>query len=87
MHNTHIYIYIMIIKNIGYVSGLVLGRRRVSGVSRRWLRKLLLYEYLLLVLFNHLLILLLPDDHYLHQLVLYMHVMMKQHLAFRQQHS
>ena len=65
--------------------GLALGRRIVSYVSRRWLRGFLLYEDLLLVLLDHLLVLLLSGHHELHQLVLYMHAMMMQHLPFRQQ--
>jgi hypothetical protein len=60
------------------------GRRSVSCVSHGWLRELLLYEYLLLVLFYNLLILLIARGHVLHQLVLYMHAMMMQHLVFRQ---
>jgi hypothetical protein len=81
MHN----IYIMIIKNTGHAPGLALGRRSVSDVSHGWLQKLLLYEHLLLVLFDHLIVLLLPSGHELHQLVLYMHAMIIQHLEFRQQ--
>ena len=73
MHNT--YIYPVIIQNKGYVPGLALGRQIVSYVSRRWLRGFLLYENLLLVLLDHLLVLLLSGDHELHQLVLYMHAM------------
>jgi hypothetical protein len=61
------------------------GRRSVSCVSHGWLRELLLYEYLLLVLFYDLLVLLITRGHVLHQLVLYMHTMMMQHLVFRQQ--
>ena len=83
MHIT--YIYPVIIQNKSYAPGLALGRRVVSYVSHRWLRGFLLYEDLLLVLLNHLLVLLLSDGHELHQLVLYMHAMMMQHLAFRQQ--
>ena len=83
MHIT--YIYSVIIQNKGYAPGLALDRRIVSYVSRRWLRGLLLYEDLDLVLLDHLLILLLSGGHELHQLVLYIHAMMMQHLAFRQQ--
>ena len=72
----------MIIQNKGYAPGLALGRWIVSYVSHRWLRDLLLYEDLLLVLLDHLLVLLLARDHELHQLVLYMHAMMMQHLVF-----
>ena len=75
----------MIIQNKGYALELVLGRRIVSYISRRWLWGFLLYENLLLVLLNHLLVLLLSDGHELHQLVLYMHAMMMQHLVLRQQ--
>ena len=81
MHIT--YIYLVIIQNKGYAPGLALGRRIVSYVSRRWLRGLLLYEDLL-VLLDHLLVLLLSGGYELHQLVLYMHATMIQHLAFMQ---
>ena len=80
MHIT--YIYLVIIQNKGYAPGLALGRWIVSYVSRRWLRGFLLYEDLLLVLLNHLLVLLLSGGHELHQLVLYMHATMMQHLVF-----
>jgi hypothetical protein len=43
-------------QNKGYAPGLALGRCSVSGVSHGWLRELLLYEYLLLVLFYDLLV-------------------------------
>ena len=82
MHIT--YIYPVIIQNKGYAPRLTLGRRIVSYVSCRWLRGFLLYEDLLLILLDHLLILLVSSGHELHQLVLYMHAMMMQHLAFRQ---
>ena len=75
----------MIIKNKGYAPGLALGRRGVSLDSQWWLRDLLLHEVLLLILFNHLLELVISDGQDLRQLVLYMHAMMMQHLAFRQQ--
>ena len=75
----------MIIQNKGYAPRLALGRRIVSYVSRRWLWGFLLYENLHLVLLDHLLVLLLSGGHELHQLVLYMHAMMMQHLAFWQQ--
>jgi hypothetical protein len=68
----------MIIKNMGYAPGLALGRRNVNGVGHGWLRKLLLYEYILFILFDHLVELLLPGAHKLHQLVLYMHTIMMQ---------
>ena len=83
MHIT--YIYLVIIQNKSYAPGLVLGRRGVSKVSHWWLRGSLLYENLLLVLLDHLLILLLTRGHKLHQLVLYMNAMMMQHLVLRQQ--
>ena len=82
MHITYIYIYPVIIQNKGYASGLALGRQVVSYVSHRWLRGFLLYEDLLLVLLNHLLVFLLSSGHELHQRVLYMYAMMMQHLAF-----
>ena len=75
----------MIIQNKGYAPGLALGRRGVSSVSQWWLWDLLLYEDLLLVLLDHLLKLVISDGHDLCQLVLYMHAMMMQHLAFMQQ--
>ena len=80
-----IYIFPVIIQNKSYAPGLALGKRGVSSVSQWWLRDLLLHENLLLILFNHLLILLLARGHELHQLVLYMHAMMKQHSILRQQ--
>ena len=83
MHIT--YIYPVIIQNKGYAPGLALGRRIVNYVSRWWLWSFLLYENLLLVLLDHLLVLLLSGDHDLHQLVLYMHAMMMQHIVFWQQ--
>ena len=63
-----IYIFPVIIQNKGYAPGLALGRRGVSSVSQWWLWDLFLHEDLLLVLFNHLLILLLARSHELHQL-------------------
>ena len=75
----------MIIQNKGYALGLALGRRGVSSVSQWQLRDLLLHKDLLLVLLDHLLILLLSGGHELHQLVLYMHAMMMQHLVLWQQ--
>ena len=80
-----IYIYPMIVQNKGYAPGLVLDRHGLSSVSQWRLRDLLLHENLLLILFNHLLKLMTSDGHDLRQLVLYMHAMMMQHLAFRQQ--
>ena len=83
MHIT--YIYPVIIQNKGYTPGLALGRRGVSSVSQWWLRSLLLYENLLLILLDHLFELVISDGHDLRQLILYMHAMMMQHLAFQQQ--
>ena len=82
MHIT--YIYSDIIQNKGYAPGLALGRRCVDKVSNWWLRSSLLYEKLLLVL-NDLLILLFARRHELNQLVIYMHEMMMQHLVIWQQ--
>ena len=83
--HTHIYIYLVIIQNKGYAPRLILGRRGVSSVSQWWLRDLLLHENLLLVLLNDLLELVIVGGHDLCLLVLYMHAMTMQHLAFRQQ--
>ena len=83
MHIT--YIYSVIIKNKGYAPGLALGRHGVSWVSQWQLWDLLLHENLLLILLDDLLELTIIGDHDLRQLVLYMHAMMMQHLAFRQQ--
>ena len=85
--HTHIYIYIysVLIQNKSYAPELALGRRGVSSVSQWWFRDLLLHEDLLLVLFNHLLVLLLARGHEFHQFVLYMQAMMVQHLVLRQQ--
>ena len=58
----------MIIQNKGYASGLALGRRGVSKVSRRWLRGFLLYDNLLLVLLDHLLVLPLSGGRLTHSL-------------------
>ena len=80
-----IYIYSVIIKNKGYAPGLALGRRGVNNVSNCCLRGSLLYENLLLVLLNDLLVLLFVRRHELYQLVIYMHKMMMQHLIIRQQ--
>ena len=82
MHIT--YIYPVIIQNKGYAQGLALGRRGVSSVSQ-WRLQDLLHEDLLLVLLDHLLILMIAGGHDLHQLVLYMHAMVMQHLVFMQQ--
>ena len=75
----------MLIQNKGYAPGLALGKRGVSSISLWWLWDLILHENLLLVLFNHLLVLLLALGHELHQLVLYMHAMMMQQPLLRQQ--
>jgi hypothetical protein len=69
---------------MGYALELALGRCSVSGVSHGRLLELLWHEDLLLVLFDDLLILLIVDGHELHQVVLYMHAIMMQHLVFRQ---
>ena len=74
----------MIIQNKGYAPGLALGRRSVSSVSQWRLWGLLLHKDLLLILLDHLLELVLSDGHDLRQLILYMHAMMMQHLAFKQ---
>ena len=78
-----IYVFPVIIQNKAYAPGLALGRRDVSSVSQWQLQDLLLHDDLLLILFNHLLVLLLARGHELHQLVLYMHAMMMQHLELR----
>ena len=83
MHIT--YIYPVIIQNKSYAPELALGRRGVSKVSRWWIWGSFLYENLLLVHLDHLLVLLLTHGRELHQLVLYMHAMMMQHLVLRQQ--
>ena len=83
MHIT--YIYSVIIKNKGYAPRLALGRRGVSRVSQWRLYDLLLHKNLLLVLLDDLLELVIVGGHDLRLLVLYMHAMMMQHLAFMQQ--
>jgi len=76
----------VIIQNKAYARGLALGRRGVSSVSSWWLWDLLLlHEDLLVILFNHLLVLLLALGHELHQLVFYMHAMTMQRSILRQQ--
>ena len=77
-------IYTVIIKNRGYAPGLALGRRWVSKVSTKRLRRSLLHEDLLFVLFNDLLELLFARRNELYQLIIYMHEMMMQHLVIRQ---
>ena len=79
MHIT--YIHIVIIKNKGYAPRLALGRRGVSRVSRWWLWDFLPHEDLLLIFLDNLLELTIVGGHYLHQLVLYIHVMMMQQLS------
>ena len=80
------YIYSDIIQNKGYAPGLALGRRCVNKVSNKRLQGSLLYENLLLVLLNNLLIVMFVHRHELYQLVIYMHEIMMQHLVIRQQH-
>ena len=85
MHIIYIYIH-RSFKNRGYApGGLALGRRWVNKVSNEWLWGSLLYENLLLILLNNLLIVLFVRRHELYQLVIYMHEMMMQHLVIRQQ--
>ena len=83
MHNTYIY---GALQNRGYAPGLTLGRRGVSWISQWRLQDLVLYENLLLVLLDDLLKLMITGGHDLHQLVLYMHAMVMQHLVFMQQY-
>ena len=85
MNIIYIYIYLAIIKNMGYAPGLALGRRWVNKVSTNRLQGSLLHEDLLLVLLNDLLVVLFIHGHELYQLVIYMHEMMMQHLIIRQQ--
>ena len=77
--------YPVIIQNKGYAFGLALGRRGVNKVSNKWLQGSLLYENLLLILLNDLLVVLFARRHELYQLVIYMHEMMMQHLIIWQQ--
>ena len=65
--------------------GLALGKRCVNKVSNERLRSSLLYENLLLILLNNVLVALFIRRHKLYQLVIYMHEMMMQHLVIRQQ--
>ena len=62
----------MIIQNKSYAPGFALGRRGVNKVSNEWLRGSLLYENLLLVLLNNLLVVLFIHRHELYQLMIYM---------------
>ena len=84
MHITYIYIFNNHFKNKGYAPGLALGRLCVNKVSNERLQGSLLYENLLLLL-NNLLVVLFVRRHELYQLVIYMHEMMMQHLVIRQQ--
>ena len=59
--------------------------RWVNKVNNEWLQGSLLYENLLLVLLNNLLIVMFVHRHELYQLMIYMHEMMMQHLVIRQQ--
>ena len=80
-----IYIFPVFIQNKGYASGHALGRRCVNKVSNEWLRGSLLYENLLLVVRNNVLVVLFVRRHELYQLIIYMYEMMMQHLVMRQQ--
>ena len=62
----------MIIKNRGYASGLALSRRQISKVSTSRLWGSLLYEDLLLILVDDLLVLRFVDGHEFYQLAIYM---------------
>ena len=57
---------------MGYAPGLALGRRRVSRVSTNRLLGSLLYEDLLLVLLDHLVVLRLADGYEVYQFVICM---------------
>ena len=57
---------------MGYAPGLALGRRWVSKVSTNRLLGFLLYEDLLLVLLDHLVVLWLADGHKIYQFMIYM---------------
>ena len=72
-------------KNRGYAPEVALGRRGVNCVSQWWLWDLLLHKNLLLILLDDLLELMIAGGHILSQLILYVHAMMMQHLAFMQQ--
>ena len=76
-----IYIDSVISKNMGYASGLALGRWWVNKVSTKRLWGSLLHEDLLLVLLNDLFVILFVDGHEVYQLVIYMHEMMVQCLV------
>ena len=66
-----------------YAPGLALGRCGVSRVSQWWLQDFLPHEDLLLIFLDDLLKLAIVYGLYLHQLILYVHAMIMQHLAFR----
>ena len=78
-------IYPVIIQNKGYAPGLAFSGHGVSKVSDGRLWNVLLYEDLLLILFDDFVVLLLARSHELYQLVIYMHEIMMQHLVIRQQ--
>ena len=66
-------IYIFIdYKDMGYAPGLALDRRGVSRVSTNRLLSVLLCEYLLLVLLDHLVVLRLADGYKVYLFVIYM---------------
>ena len=69
-------IYSVIIQNRGYAPGLAFSGHGVSKVSDGRLRNVLLYEDLLLVLFDDFVVLLLAEGHDLQWLVLYMNAAM-----------
>ena len=69
---------------MGYAPGLAFSGHSVSKVSDGRLRNILLYEDLLLILFDDFIVLLLTEGHDLQWLVLYMHaVMMMQCLVIQ----
>ena len=80
-----IYLYSVIIKNKGLCTGACLGQARCQLSLLVVALGLLLHKNLLLIFLDDLLELAIVGGHYLRQLVLYMHAMMMQHLAFRQQ--
>ena len=84
MHITHIYIFNDPSK-IGVMHRGLPWAGYVNKVSDERLQGSLLYENLLLVLLNNLLVVLFIRRHELYQLVIYMHEMMMQHLVIRQQ--
>ena len=66
----------MIVQNKGYAPGLAFSGHGVSKVNDGRLRNVLLYEDLLLVLFDDFVVLLFVDGHEFYQLMIYMHEMM-----------